>query len=438
MRKNPMKSYLLKSIITSFVCICFVVSGFLFFDSIPALIISIFFVLITKWLIGFYARQDILSIILRDLDPIRFKNIIYSKKWFFPPLIFRMYAAVFSGDYQTTVYIITKILKKKLSNNVKCVYLSLLARVYFELGDLKTLSSIYEEFVKCADGKTNEKYSIMRFYRAFLEEKYDECLLICKESDDKRKPKSLSYNLSIVNTLYNRGIVYYRKGDYESASACFNKIVCLAPKMHIASIAKKYLEKIDLKEQDFITSPAILPNQKNESFEDKAALKIKKLKNIVHVIYIVCFVFIIVFLILGHIYDEKKNQLQQEKDAYEKKLSIALEEKYHTYELLQYFNVKRDGSVIAAVAIVGKNDGLDVVRVVTYDEGDKFYIIKLCENIELNRAYCTEIPISSYYIGFQLLDEKCERESCYKNVDFLYNSAAYFFCIDYIERVPRQ
>ena len=55
-----------------------------------------------------------------------------------------------------------------------------------------------------------------------------------------------------------------------------------------------------------------------------------------------------------------------------------------------------------ALCIVDTTNGLDLVSIVTYDEGETSDIIVLVENIDTESYYCIKSAVSDFYIGFQI------------------------------------
>ena len=110
-----------------------------------------------KLLVFLVSHKVILYVLFKRFDASTFNEVISDRRfkvsWFY-----RINGAISSGDYQTTINIAVRQIKKRnLSINKKCLYLSILARAYFELRDfdkLKVLVAKYEEYrSKCISKK---------------------------------------------------------------------------------------------------------------------------------------------------------------------------------------------------------------------------------------------------------------------------------------------
>ena len=122
-----------------------------------------------KLVINFLAYKYIFVVLSRDLDPKEFQDIIAKNKYFALPLIYQIYAAIGIGDYQTAINICLQTVKKSKSARRTCAYLFFLANAYFELGDMKSLRRVCDDFDTCVQTLK---------YNQSIEKNIHSCLII--------------------------------------------------------------------------------------------------------------------------------------------------------------------------------------------------------------------------------------------------------------------
>ncbi len=147
-KENNMRKYFVLSSITGIVsmslwiAICFAIPM-----GIGTILSLLFILLLMKLIIRIIANKTIASVLFKDLNALRFQQILNSSKHLIPPLSYRINAAFFTGDYQTVVNIAScQMQKKRCSIKEKFLYLTILARVYFELRDFEKLKIILNKY----------------------------------------------------------------------------------------------------------------------------------------------------------------------------------------------------------------------------------------------------------------------------------------------------
>ncbi len=238
-------------------CLCFLV----FWVRQPwiALAFCAAFFATKKYFIMGICNLIFLPILFQKLDPYEFQEAVFADKRFFPPISYRIYAAIYLGDYQTAINICNSRLKSKISIKNKCSYLQMLAFVYFTLCDCDKLRMICDKFYECVpvfgSARLKKTYEMMEIFRRFSIGEYEECREMCKQNAKKKRNKKTS--LAYVNGLFIQAIVHYKLGEHEQATQFFKDIIVRAPKMHVAILSQKHLDAIENK--SVVEFPNLLP-----------------------------------------------------------------------------------------------------------------------------------------------------------------------------------
>lgn len=183
------KKYISKSTIVSiFYFIIFIALLIVFYKNPFLQIVTILLaVYLHKILIILIAQRQFMPVLIKELNAPKFNEAINSKG-FVAPVIYRISAALTLGDYQTVVNISdVKLKKEKLSIQNKVIYLSALAKAYFELRDfdkVKELCSKYNELKGSYPKKSyfKSKYSLWNYFDSFLANDYEACKTLCKKA----------------------------------------------------------------------------------------------------------------------------------------------------------------------------------------------------------------------------------------------------------------
>ena len=398
-------------------------------DHLGAILFLFLELIINKFFVAIIANKTLLPILCNNLDAVEFQKLI-NDKHLVAPLIYRISAALAIGDYQTTINIATKQLSNKKNNiKLKCYYLGILARAYFELRDfdnLKIVCDEYEEYKAQYPSKSffANSNSVWSYYQYFLDNDYESCMNVCKERDLNINSKKQDAKIKKLVNGFLYAVACYENGEKEIALTTFSNIIDYAPNMYLANASKKYLEAIKANSQ-LETFEKIAPQEEYQLFDNNQLKKVRRNRIIISALFIV----LSVFAVIAFNMDTKNKE-------YEKDLNNALSQHYDQAEFIKYFDVKADGQYIDALCVVDSKNGWDLASIVTYDEGETSDIIIILENININQSYCIKSAVSEYYIGFQIHTSKPKDNSLYYIVDFTYNSEDYWFAIDYIGGTP--
>ena len=432
------KKYISKSTIVSiFYFIIFIALLIVFYKNPFLQIVTILLaVYLHKILIILIAQRQFMPVLIKELNAPKFNEAINSKG-FVAPVIYRISAALTLGDYQTVVNIAdVKLKKEKLSIQNKVIYLSALAKAYFELRDfdkVKELCSKYNELKGSYPKKSyfKSKYSLWNYFDSFLANDYEACKTLCKKAISTSNSKKTNYG-KLQNDFYY-AVACYENGEMEEAKKAFENIIAFAPKMYLANVSQKYIEGIELSSPPVLSETKILPAKDSEILDSDTSAKLRRHR----IVNIVVLIISAVVLLLLCFYNA---QLGDNSDisTYETRLNNAISRAYKDAEAVTSFTLKTDANAyIDDICLINSGGTLDLVSVVTGYGGNQLSLEKLVTNIALDVPYCAYSPITNYYIGFQIYTDKSWDTDCYNIVEFEYNGQTCWLCVDYIGAAPR-
>lgn len=427
--KQAIKKYFISCIVFGCPLILLWLIFCFWIDNLIAFFLLIVVLIINKISVTVIAGKTLLPILYRNLNAIEFQKIV-SDRHLVAPLSYRISASLATGDYQTTINIAIKQLNNKKNNvKLKCYYLGILARTYFELRDFDNLKIVYAKYAEYKALYPSKSFfsisnSVWSYYQYFLDNDYESCIIVCKERDLNINSKKQDAKIKKLMNDFLYAVACYENGEKEIAQITFSNIINYAPNMHLANVSKKYLEAINANSQ-LETFEKIAPQEEYQIFDNNQLKKVRRNRIIISALFII----LSVFMVITFHMDTKNKE-------YEKDLNNALSQHYDQAEFVKYFNVKTNGQYIDALCVVDTKNGWDLVSIITYDEGETSDIIIILENININQSYCIKSAVSEYYIGFQIHTSKPKDNSLYYIVDFTYNNEDYWFAIDYIGGAP--
>lgn len=189
-------------------------------------------------------RKYIDKILVEDLNPKLFKDVIYTAKLHTILLFDEIYASYLLGDYQTVVNMCYLKLDDKACKNQSAYYLHFLARVYFDTSDFDKLREVcnkFDEFVlsKKHGEKIEQQYNVFKFYKFYLNEEYDSA----KEFYERLlvDPMMAATKLSEIQMKYTYALTCYYVKEFEKANEMFSYVKHEAPMLVFATLADRYL-----------------------------------------------------------------------------------------------------------------------------------------------------------------------------------------------------
>jgi hypothetical protein len=121
---------------------------------------------------------------------------------------------------------------------------------------------------------------------------------------------------------------------------------------------------------------------------------------------------------------------------FENKLNDAVEKNYNNAEFVEYFELKKNKEYIETLCIVETPEGMDLTTVVTYDGGETSDLLIIERNMEVGESYCKKSPVSDYYIGFAILENKPKAKTFYHLSKFNFKGSTYWIGIYHLGSTP--
>lgn len=416
--------------------------------AIPGNIIAIFSLLVIsvlmRLIIGIIANETIASVLFNDLNAQQFHQIITNNKHFLPPLSYRINAAFFTGDYQTVVNIVScQIRKKRCSIKEKLFYLSLLARVYFELRDFDKLNLLlkkHDEIRKLYPSKklVNTANSIWSYYRYFLDGNFEACKTICREKHLELNSKAWDAKIRKLNNDFAYAVACYENGDTNDAIEYFESIISYAQNMHSSELSARYVEAIKTNSKMTLLSE-IVPEKDFQPYDDRTTKKIQRHRIVTTILLTLFCVFVISSEVIDFIVDRKQNQYNSEYNStiveFERDLSNAIARNYDNANFIKYFNVADGTQHIDSFCLIEHGNGLDLASIVTYDSGESLDLIILIEDIQIPNHYSVKSAVSDNQIDFSVYDVQISTSNGNEPIEFSSNNKDYWIVIESIHPI---
>lgn len=439
--KSVFKQYYLRCLIIFMLYISFVVLCIYVYPNIWSAVFCTILYIPVKIFIRISANKTIASVLFNDLNAQQFHQIITNNKHFLPPLSYRINAAFFTGDYQTVVNIVScQIRKKRCSIKEKLFYLSLLARVYFELrdfGKLNLLLKKHDEIRELYPSKklVNTANSIWSYYRYFLDGNFEACKTICREKHLELNSKAWDAKIRKLNNDFAYAVACYENGDTNDAIEYFESIISYAQNMHSSELSARYVEAIKTNSKMTLLSE-IVPEKDFQPYDDRTTKKIQRHRIVTTVLLTLVCVCIIASEVIGFVINEKQNQYDSENNSaiveFEKDLSNAIAINYDDANFITYFNVTDGTQHIDSFCLVEHGDGLDLASIVTYDGGESLELIILIENVQIPNSYSVKSAVSNNQIEFYISNGQLPASKDNELIEFSFNKKDYWIEIQSI------
>lgn len=424
MNYNEVKSILRKYFILCFFSVFVLVVLFAIFSIVlhrmwATIALMLLFYVIGRIIIQKITNHYIHSVLLRDLDPVKYKNILSGSKFYSAPAFYKMLGAYYSGDYQTAVDICENRLQGNLKLVNKLFYMMFLSMIYFETRNFEELKVIYDRYQIAL--KENEKCELidntsMCFMYAYLNGDYNSCKNILEKKQNTKKHETKLK--TIQNSLYY-AIVCYQLKQTEEAERIFEDIIQKAPKLNYALISKRYLDAIKSSDESYLVYPKFIANPNYVLYTSQQLSAKKRNRMILYVL--------IGLLVVASIYSTYSNK------TFDTKLHNGLKSQYTSYQLIDYFPITYENDSLAIMCLVNVYDNLAEGYVVTYDGGKTLSFLVMEENLKIGTYYYQRVGDSNCYIGFQIYEKRqIIPENVYKVIEINMDGSVKYFCIEYI------
>ena len=396
-----------------------------------------------RYLLSFFADRSFIGILSKELDAKKYYDAI-NHKYLRLSIIYKLNAEWLVGDYRRLIIMSTAGFKSSRRIRSKCIFLSYLARAYFDIRDYENLSKTVDVFFKLQqNNKKSQKilanYTVFQYYKAYLDKDFEQCVFLTEMR--KKKINNDRYNgklQSLINNI-NLGIAYYELGDMEKAKAIFQWFIEASPNLNaLYEISVMYINAIEGNclpcskvhvEEDDAMKNAIISTEK----------QIKRNKLTLFILISILIGAFVVFSCIEYIeYSKAKDEYIAAVAEYEKDMNEAMERNYPNGEVLVNFNVKKDKQYIDNFGIINTGKRIDLVNVHSINNGENIDFTIIVKKVKIGKYYCEKSPVTNYYIGFKIYDEKKNAKDFYHVVEFTYENTKYWFVIDYIGETPKK
>ena len=390
-----------------------------------------------RYLLSFFADRSFISVLSKELDAKKYYDAI-NHKYLRLPIIYKLNAEWLVGDYRKLIIMSTAGFKSSKSIRSKCMFLSYLARAYFDARDYINLSKTVDIFFKLQQNnqKLLSQFPTFQYYKSYLDKDFEQCVSLTEMR--KKKINNGSYNgklQSLINNI-NLGIAYYELGNMEKAKVIFQWFIETSPNLNsLYGISVMYINAIE---------GNCLPCSKIHVEEDdamkNAIISTEKQFNRNKVTWFgLISILIVAFVAFPCIqYSKAKDEYIAAVAEYEKDMNEAMERNYPNGEVLANFNVKKDKQYIDNFGIINTGKRIDLVNLHSINSGENIDFTIIVKNVKIGKYYCKKSPATDYYIGFKIYDEKKNAKDFYHVVEFTYENTKYWFVIDYIGETPKK
>lgn len=428
------KYYVLLLAVTSLSIYLFLALPVIFLD-----IFSDFPILVLPYavLLGFFLRKYIpdtlcimviLPVLIDDLDAPLFCKIVSRID-----RSLLLMASYEIGNYQEAINFCNQALSNhKTSRKNKYLLWHYLAMIYFDIGDDEKLKEICDEiqrnlkFEKNPD-KIIAKYHRIKFHTNYLDQNYDDCQYTSKKSSKRNMPK--------VSQTYRTARIALAKGEKDEARHLFEDVINKAPKLNLAILASRGIEAIDrgINYRDTFESLNLNP--------DYIPSAPKKNQKVIYILTYLC-VCIVVFVATYFTIQAKDNH---DLAKYNEELQMLVAEDYTDVEILNTFEIEKDGQIINTMFFAQTKDKLILGTTFIYQNESGYYID---QEIPLGDLESNEDPfshlefatlISGHYVDGYLYKNKENITQGYSQIfEIIVNGEKIYFVVTEISETNNQ
>lgn len=194
-------------------------------------------------------REKTLEVVIfEDLDPEKFNELVELGA-FKKAHRLRILGAISAGDYDKAFAIIAETEGNSKNPLEKANNIYRKGYVYFEKREFSKLPAVVAEFeaLKRAPGNVPQmfaNFTVFDKYDAFADEDYQYVVDVCEQDLRLVSRKAQNHKITKLNVSFYRAVSLYMMGELDAAREAFEEIVAFAPKMHKATLSRRYLEEI--------------------------------------------------------------------------------------------------------------------------------------------------------------------------------------------------
>ncbi len=195
-------------------------------------------------------RKYIYSALIDELDIEKYMEIrSYFKTT--SSLVDEMQSAYYKGDYASAINIGQCMLKSKKHEKRRILYIFLLTRSYFEIGDMEKVCEMCELFyTEVKKQKNSEKlikqYKYMEFARLYSKGDYTACKELYDDIVSKKEEINLkNERLTDIQLDFTYAVSLYKCGDTEQAGKIFEQIAAASSTLNYSKLSRDYLKAME-------------------------------------------------------------------------------------------------------------------------------------------------------------------------------------------------
>lgn len=240
------------------------------------LVVTLVLIYPYNWL-GTQASQIILNPLYKELDPAKQIQLIKLAPTAFYGSIYIPEAARHNGDAQTAI----NICHNAFVNYNNISFLSLRANIHFQYDDVESLKHccyLFDEAVPPYTAelqKLRNKFGVFKFYRLYVSGKYTDCLAYNAGLNKKLMKRINKSKEASIRFKYSNALLNYKAGNMDVARQEFAEIIVQAPKIHLATLSRKYLDAMDAG-VEYISDVHLEPNDQPITLGKKPTFNYQK------------------------------------------------------------------------------------------------------------------------------------------------------------------
>lgn len=407
-------------LITVFICAIIL---FLQINLILKITLAVLFFIITTYLASKTIRKKhIDSILLNELNPQKYFMVISGTNLINEYAFDEIAVSLHIGDYNAAINICNQKTNNKKTARLNCVYLTYLARAYFDMCDWEELKNTCDKFEKMlSEIKKPRMVKALQktcgpsfeYYKKFLSGDYSGCKAVLLNKNDN-SDKNNNNKINIITTHFLYAITCYKLGELTEAKEKFNYIVNEAPLLYCSEISKKYINAIE-------NNTAFNNGTHDIKIEDDYQTPQRKLdksvnrKGAVGIIALIALFVIICYASITTAPSTPEKALKYSDSMTEIIATHEMENK----DLLCFYDTKYDGYCFSYLEYVKDN---------------KYRVKFTSDNIVYGYMYGMGIPKIDKSIEFTLYDDTDDppENNCLIK-EFQYDGEPIFFCITAIK-----
>ncbi len=158
-------------------------------------------------------RNIFYGVLSKELDAQKYYDTIYWAKR--PPGILQLHAEWYIGNYKTMVAMASAGYESSKNLRWRCLYLTYLARAYFDLGDESNLTETIHTYCQIQKDNGRKRKRLLgeqsfQYYKAYVNGEYEQCVSLTEMAMKKIQKNRIMGKLNWLAHQSNLAIAYYR------------------------------------------------------------------------------------------------------------------------------------------------------------------------------------------------------------------------------------